>query len=132
MKKAITFSLSLMLSACGAGNGDFGGGPTATTATKTTVNANADVHVIVYSVDGPISQALVVYQNDQGSMSQETVSVPWQKQLVAKPGQLLSLSAQNQDSAGYLTVEIAIDGTIYKQATVFGTFAIASSSGFCC
>jgi hypothetical protein len=132
MKKAIIFSVSLLLSACGAGNGDFGGGPTATTAAKTTVDANADVHVIVYSVNGPISQALVVYQNDQGSMSQEIVNVPWQKQLVGKPGQLLSLSAQNQDSAGYLTVEIAIDGTIYKQATVFGTFAIASSSGFCC
>ncbi len=123
MKKVTLLALSLLITACGAGNADFGGSTTAIVA---------DVHVVVYSVEGPISRASVVYQNDQGGISQEIVNVPWQKQLAAMPGQVLSLSAQNQDSAGHLTVGIAIDGISYKQATALGAFATATTAGICC
>jgi hypothetical protein len=123
MKKIIILALSLLVTACGPGNEDFGGGVTP---------GGTTTHFIFYSIEGPFSRVAVVYQNGQGGISQEIVNVPWQKQLVAIPGQLLSVSAQNQDSAGYLTVGIAIDGIPYKQATGLGAFATATATGACC
>ncbi|MDY7575326.1 hypothetical protein [Actimicrobium sp. CCI2.3] len=131
MKKLITLSLCLLLAACGAGEAGFGGGGAGAGA-GTSAGANDATHVLVYSVDGPISRASVTYQNDQGGIAQEIVNVPWKKQFVVIPGQPFSLSAQNQDSAGYLTVGIAIDGAPYKQATALGAFATATTAGSCC
>ncbi len=123
MKKIFILALPLLIAACGAGNADFGGGMTA---------SGTNAHLIVYSIEGPVSRVAVAYQNDLGGISQEVVNVPWQKQLVAISGQILSVSAQNQDSAGYLTVGITIDGIPYKQATVLGAFATATTTGSCC
>jgi hypothetical protein len=89
-------------------------------------------HSVTYRVDGTAKFASVVYENEQGGTEQETVRVPWQKDLTIPGGQFVYISAQNNLSEGGVTVSIVADGKEFKRSESYGGYKIATASGSCC
>jgi len=83
---------------------------------------------VTYRVAGSARSALVTYSNDQGGTEQQTVPLPWSWPMHVKKGAILQVTAQSQDSAGDVTVDIDADGQNRKEARSSGAYAVASAS----
>ena len=85
---------------------------------------------IYYKVLGDCGSADVTYEY-QGSTQQESNIYPgdWVKSYKAEKGDFVYISAQNQNKAGTVTVEIYVDNKLFKTATSTGAYVIASASG---
>jgi hypothetical protein len=92
------------------------------------------INVATYRVQGAASKALVTYQSASGATSQELVTLPWEKSIIAAgKGDFLYVSAQSQSSSGLsITVTISANGMVLKQSTSNAPFGIASASATCC
>lgn len=97
-----------------------------------TLRAAAPEHTVTYSVEGTASTVSLTYNNNQGGTEQETVTVPWTRNITAKDGDFLYISAQNQDESGDVVVRIIVDGQEIKHSNSSGRYSIASASGSCC
>jgi hypothetical protein len=86
-----------------------GGNKTSPLSTITDVQAK-------YVIAGTAKSALVTYTNEQGGIEQVTVDLPFEKNLTAKIGSPLVLTAQNQGE-GTITCEIWIRGEKVKNST---------------
>lgn len=88
---------------------------------------------VTYSVTGVnTSSASVTYENSSGGTAQETITLPWSKNITGKPGSFLYVSAQNNKNTGSITASISINSTVFKTTTSSGGFVIATASGTCC
>ena len=83
---------------------------------------------VTYRVTGSARSALVTYSNDQGGTEQQTVPLPWSWPMHVKKGAVLQVTAQSQDAAGDVTVDIDADGQNRKEARSSGAYAVASAS----
>lgn len=108
--------LGLVLSACGG-----------------ETESKPKTYSVTYSVSGiNTNSASLTYQNNEGGTSQEVVSLPWSKIIIAKPGDFLYISAQNKNGDGSITSTITVDKTIFKTSTSKGAYVIATATGTCC
>ncbi len=88
---------------------------------------------VTYSVSGVnTNSASLTYQNSGGGTSQEVVTLPWSKVIIAKPGDFLYVSAQNKNGVGSVTSTITVDKTVFKISTSTGAYVIATATGTCC
>lgn len=86
-------------------------------------------HEVVYIVEGSTSEASLTYTNETGGLNQDKVKVDWKKSFKAKPGQYVSLSAQNEYKTGELRVKITVDGKTFQEAASNEGYGIASVNG---
>lgn len=83
---------------------------------------------IKYEVTGSAKSVSVTLTNGEGGTEQfNDVSVPWRRTYSLKNG-FVYLSAQNQGSAGTVTVKIYVDGKVIKESSSSGEYVIASAS----
>lgn len=76
------------------------------------------------------SNCNVTYYNKNGGIEQKSnVDSNWSYSFKGKPGQFVSLTAQNNKSDGTVTVIIYLDNVIFKKATSSGGYVIATASG---
>ncbi|GAB4120677.1 MAG: hypothetical protein Fur005_32330 [Roseiflexaceae bacterium] len=65
----------------------------------------------IYQIDGPAgSAALVRYRVPGGAEQQESVTLPWSRQVNFTNGQQLEVVADNTTRAGNITCSIVIEG----------------------
>lgn len=97
-----------------------------------TLRAAAPARTVTYSVEGSASTVSLTYNNGQGGTEQEKAAVPWTRNITAKEGDFLYISAQNQDEYGDVIVRITVDGQEVKRSNSSGRYSIANASGSCC
>ena len=96
---------------------------------KELADYNRTHRFIKYEVGGSTNSALVTYSTGNGGVQQKEVSVPWFPELISVvPGTVLSISAQNKQDWGRITVRIVMDKRVLKEATSEGAYVIASTS----
>ncbi len=126
MKALIFASLTLLLASCG------GGEDTNSVAEP----AEPLVNFVQYTVSGStgtsFDKAAITYSDDKGATQQTLVALPWTKSFFGKKGGFLYVSAQNQNNFGYVSVEIKINSTVFKEASSTSPYGIATASGACC
>jgi len=118
-------SLILALTACG------GAAPTPfrnSAPIATTAPTTRSIVLLVEGVNGG-TRAALTYTNEQGGIQQENVTLPWRKVLTVRPGQFVSISAQNQDATGGVSCDIRGDMQPFKHSESRGAYVIASCSG---
>jgi len=85
--------------------------------------------VVEYIVEGSVTDsASLTYFNESGDLEQREVYLPWRK-LMAIDGnarQPISISAQNDEEYGGVTVKIAVNNRVLKQSEAYGGYKIAS------
>jgi hypothetical protein len=82
-----------------------------------------------YVITGSANSAFVTYTNEQGGTEQVNVDLPFEKNLVVKPGTTLVLVAQNQGT-GTITCEIWIHGEKMKTSTSSAQYGSVTCSDF--
>ncbi len=83
---------------------------------------------IEYRVSGDARKAMVTMMKPDGGIEQhETFSLPWSREFTAKTGTHLSLSAQNQNSYGEVTVTILVNGIALKGSSASAAYGIAAT-----
>ena len=107
--------------------GTKGKGIQVTTSTQPPPNPTPEV---TYEVVGKTSSVDVTYMDGSGSIQQYSqYRVPFKVSFAAYRGAILSLSAQKDQSNGYVTVNIYLDGDLFRTSTSRGPYVIASTSG---
>ena len=87
-------------------------------------------YLVTYEVTGTAERVDVTYQNDEGGISQcSDVRLPWSRLLLSRPGDYVSVLAQNQGDSGTVTVPIYRAGVQFKTTTSYGAYVIASAHG---
>ena len=97
-----------------------------------TACADSDVVLVTHQVQYYVfcGDCNVTFKNKWGGISQENnVSTGWHHNFVGDPGQLLSITAQNNNDFGDIKVEIRHNGKLLKDAASSGAFVIASANG---
>lgn len=84
---------------------------------------------VQYKITGTASEVAVTLSNPTGGVEQYNVGVPHTFSYSSFPGWYLYISAQNQDDHGSVTVEIYVNGKLYKTSTSSGAYVIATASG---
>jgi hypothetical protein len=84
---------------------------------------------VEYEVTGSAARVFITYQNEDGGTSQDEAFVPWWYSFNGNSGDLVYVSAQNQDEIGSVTVTIYRDGEIFKTSTSSGGYVIPTASG---
>jgi hypothetical protein len=84
---------------------------------------------VVYLVDGTSNEFSLTYTNETGGTNQEKVGRGWTKKFNAKPGQYVSLSAQNEWDHGDVKVSIKANGKVFQSAEANDEYGIASVNG---
>lgn len=123
MKFFTTLSYAAFLSCLGA----CGGGDSKTEPPPT--------YHVEYTVTGPAAgkTAFATYASASGVTEQKDIVLPGSiVRYSAVPGDFLYISAQNQTSAGSVSVSIKVNGTTWKSATSSAAYGIATASGTCC
>ena len=84
-----------------------------------------------YRVTGSAARVSTTISNCSGGTSQfSNVSVPWSFTCSSVPtGQVVYVSAQNQQSSGCVRVAIYKRGSLYRDSESCGAFVIATASG---
>lgn len=116
MKKHLFLVLSILaLTGCGSGG------------------LLSDYHNATYAIQGTTTRANVTLTYADGSISQNTLPVPYETgKLTFKEGDFLYLAAQNDLATGTITAVIKVDGKVWKTVTSSGAYSIATASGSCC
>jgi hypothetical protein len=83
---------------------------------------------ITYTVTGTASTVMVTYVKP-GGMEQGTYRVPWEHTIRVKPGEFVSVSAQNQGESGTVTCAILRNRRSISTSTSDGAYAIAMCDG---
>jgi hypothetical protein len=86
---------------------------------------------VEYQVTGSARTASMTYTNMDGGISQEgPCRLPWKTGFVCyQPSRrFLSISAQNDEDHGDITVYIILDGGIAKRSTSAGAYACADAN----
>lgn len=72
----------------------------------------------------------LTYENKSGGTEQiDDASYNWSYSFTGEVGQFVYISAQNNNNSGIVTVNISVDGEIYKTSTSTGAYVIATASG---
>lgn len=97
---------------------------------KELADYNKTHRFIKYEVGGSTNSALVTYSTGDGGVQQKELSVPWfpTESISVTPGTVLSISAQNKQNWGRITVRIVQNKRVLKEATSEGAYVIASTS----
>lgn len=97
------------------------------TAASSSVSSTVSVE---YRVSGTAGKASVTYSNESGGTEQrQDVTLPWSHFFQKDGRKFLYLSAQNSGSDGSVSVEILVDGVVFKHSESSGAYVIASASG---
>ena len=76
---------------------------------------------------------LTISNKDGGTSQFDDMTIPWSYSFeVDNPEYgyfFVYVSAQNQQSSGTVTVQIYVDGSLYKSSTSTGAYVIATASG---
>lgn len=124
MKLFTTLSYAALLSclgACGGGGDDKPEPPRS--------------YLVEYSVTGASigRTAFATYASANGVTEQKDIVLPGSiVRFSSVAGDFLYISAQNQTSAGSVSVAIKVNGVTWKSATSSAAYGIASASGTCC
>ena len=95
----------------------------------------APSYTVTYKVDGFFSDqsAALTYTDGDGSIVQSSQEpLPFETTFRTSSCDPLSLSAQNQNRGGSVTVSILVNGATIKRATSSGAYVIASTSADPC
>ena len=83
-----------------------------------------------YEVKGSANTAMITYTTADGSISQETTAVlPWKKELSGNVGDIVTLSAQNNDNRGNIVIEIHKEGVLLKSSESVGPYGMSTVGG---
>lgn len=101
----------------------------APTITTTTFTKTIDV---IYRISGTAKDILVTYTNDGGGTTQQTINNNQSIHFTNFPyGTYISIVAMTSyGEKGTLTVDIIVDGTIWKTGSASGSFASISLGGY--
>lgn len=97
--------------------------------------SGATSYTVTYKVDGFFSDqsADLTYTDGNGSIIQSSPEpLPFETTFRTSSCGPLSLSAQNQNRGGSVTVSILVNGVTIKRATSSGAYVIASASAEPC
>jgi hypothetical protein len=89
-----------------------------------------DSYRVTYRVSGSGLRASLTYNNAQENTEQQDVSLNWEEQFDASPGQFLYVSAQSDDNGRRsISCSITVNGVVVEQAESTGEYVIATCSG---
>lgn len=91
---------------------------------------------VLYEVEGTAKSANITMESGTGT-SQQSISVPLTSKETGLPGlrgelplgAVVYISAQNQDSLGYITCRITVDGVVISENTSNSDYGIATCDG---
>lgn len=87
---------------------------------------------VEYIVSGTAKEASITFTNEKGWTEQKRVAIPWRwssKGDVQKDTPLY-ISAQSEVYQGSIKVQIVVNGKVWKEASEFGPFVVATVRGY--
>lgn len=141
-KTSATWVLSaalLMIAGCGGG-GNSGDplynlpveAPSVPSPSPSEPEPTPKTYNIRYVVGGKARNAYIKYFDAQGQTHEETSALPWERSFNVTKETVLYLMAQNAEETGSISVDIFVDGMLFKEGFTDAPFGSASASGNCC